>query len=152
MIGTTLGHYAIEAKLGQGGMGTVYRVRDTILGRIVAIKVLSADAVSDAEAAPRILREARAASRLNHPNIVIVHELGASSGTEFLVMEYVEGTSLAALIQPGGLPIDRILDYAGQIADALAAAHEAGLVHRDVKPGNVMIAAGSRVKVLDFGL
>src|SRR6187455_3410918 len=100
MIGTTLGHYEIEAKLGQGGMGTVYRARDTILGRIVAIKVLSADAVVDAEAAPRILREARAASRLNHPNIVTVHELARSGETEFLVMEYVEGTSLAAVVQP----------------------------------------------------
>ena len=152
MIGTTLGHYEIEAKLGQGGMGTVYRARDTVLGRTVAIKVLSADAVSDADAAPRILREARAASRLNHPNIVTVHELAKSGETEFLVMEYVEGTSLAALIQPGGLPIDRVLDYATQIADALAAAHEAGLVHRDVKPGNVMIMPTGRVKVLDFGL
>ena len=152
MIGTTLGHYEIEAELGQGGMGTVYRARDTVLGRIVAIKVLSADAVTDAEAAPRILREARAASRLNHPNIVTVHELGRSGDVEFLVMEYVEGTSLAASIQPGGLPIDRVLDYAAQIADALAAAHEAGLVHRDVKPGNVMVMPTGRVKVLDFGL
>src|SRR5687767_7994688 len=109
MIGTTLGHYEIEAKLGQGGMGTVYRARDTVLGRTVAIKVLSADAVSDAEAASRILREARAASRLNHPNIVTVHELGRSGDVEFLVMEHVEGASLAELIstQPGGLPIDR---------------------------------------------
>jgi dienelactone hydrolase len=152
MIGTTLGHYEIEAKLGQGGMGTVYRARDTVLGRTVAIKVLTADAVSDAEAAPRILREARAASRLNHPNIVTVHELARSGDTEFLVMEYVEGASLAASIRPGGLPIDRVLDYAGQIADALAAAHEAGLVHRDVKPGNVMVMPTGRVKVLDFGL
>ena len=152
MIGTTLGHYEIEAKLGQGGMGTVYRARDTVLGRIVAIKVLAADAVADAEAAPRILREARAASRLNHPNIVTVHELGTSGDVEFLVMEYVEGNSLAALIQPGGLPIDRVLDYGSQIADALAAAHEAGLVHRDVKPSNVMVMPTGRVKVLDFGL
>ena len=152
MIGTTLGHYEIEAKLGQGGMGTVYRARDTILGRIVAIKVLAAEAISDAEAAPRILREARAASRLNHPNIVTVHELARSGETEFLVMEYVEGTSLAALIQAGGLPIDRVLAYTAQIADALSAAHDAGLVHRDVKPANVMVMPTGRVKVLDFGL
>ncbi|HEX5214919.1 MAG TPA: serine/threonine-protein kinase, partial [Vicinamibacterales bacterium] len=152
MIGTTLGHYEIEAKLGQGGMGTVYRARDTVLGRTVALKVLSADAVGDADAAPRILREARAASRLNHPNIVTLHELGRSGETEFLVMEYVEGTPLSALIKPGGLPTDRVLDYATQIADALAAAHEAGLVHRDIKPGNVMIMPNGRVKVLDFGL
>ena len=152
MIGTRLGHYDIEARLGQGGMGTVYRARDSVLGRTVAIKVLSPDTVSDAEAAPRILREARAASRLNHPNIVTVHELGRSGDTDYLVMELVEGRSLASLIQPGGLELDRVLDYAGQIADALATAHEAGLVHRDVKPGNVMVTPAGRVKVLDFGL
>jgi dienelactone hydrolase len=160
MIGTTLGHYEIEAELGHGGMGTVYRARDTILGRIVAIKVLTADA-SDADGAARALREARAASRLNHPNIVTVYELahGADTNTPherlapaFIVMEYLEGSSLAALIRPGGLPIDRVLDYASQIAEALAAAHEAGLVHRDVKPGNVMVLPSGRLKVLDFGL
>src|SRR6185295_8609614 len=122
---------------GQGGMGTVYRARDTVLGRVVAIKVLSAEATSDAELGPRIMREAKAASRLNHPNIVTVYELGRSEDTEFLVMEYVEGASLATAIPPDGLPIDRVVDYAWQIADALAAAHEAGLVHRDMKPGNV---------------
>jgi eukaryotic-like serine/threonine-protein kinase len=152
MVGTTLGHYEIEARLGQGGMGTVYRARDTVLGRTVAIKVLTADAIGDAEAAPRILREARAASRLNHPNIVTLHELGRSGETEFLVMEYVEGSPLTALIEPAGLPVDRVVDYSAQIADALAAAHEAGLVHRDVKPGNVMVMPTGRVKVLDFGL
>ena len=152
MIGTTLSHYAIDAKVGEGGMGTVYRARDTVLGRIVAIKVLSADAVNDAELAPRILREAKAASKLNHPNIVTLYELGRSGDTGFLVMEYVDGAPLAAQIDPGGLPIDRVIDYATQIADALAAAHDAGLIHRDVKPGNVMITPSRRVKVLDFGL
>jgi eukaryotic-like serine/threonine-protein kinase len=152
MIGTTLSHYAIDAKVGEGGMGTVYRARDTVLGRVVAIKVLSADAANDAELAPRILREAKAASKLNHPNIVTLYELGRSGETGFLVMEYVDGAPLAAQIAQGGLPIDRVIDYAWQIADALAAAHEAGLVHRDVKPGNVMITPSRRVKVLDFGL
>lgn len=152
MIGTTLGHYDIQAKLGQGGMGIVYRARDTVLGRTVAIKVLSAEAIGDSEAAPRILREARAASRLNHPNIVTVHELSSHGEIQFLVMEYIEGRPLSALIAPGGLPIARVLDYSTQIAEALAAAHEAGLVHRDVKPGNVMVGPGERVKVLDFGL
>ncbi|HEY7475302.1 MAG TPA: serine/threonine-protein kinase, partial [Vicinamibacterales bacterium] len=152
MIGSNLSHYTIDAKVGEGGMGTVYRARDTVLGRIVAIKVLSADAASDAELAPRILREAKAASKLNHPNIVTLYELGRSGETGFLVMEYVDGASLAARIAGGGLPIDRVIDYAWQIADALAAAHEAGLVHRDMKPGNVMITPSHRVKVLDFGL
>jgi len=152
MIGSTLGHYTIEAKIGQGGMGTVYRARDTVLGRTVAIKVLSSEAAHDPELAPRILREARTASTLNHPNIVTVHELGTSGGTEFLVMEYIEGGSLASLVPPDGLPIDRAIDYVWQIADALAAAHEAGLVHRDVKPGNVIVTPSGRVKVLDFGL
>jgi eukaryotic-like serine/threonine-protein kinase len=152
MIGTTLTHYAIDAKVGQGGMGTVYRARDTVLGRTVAIKVLSPEAANDPELGPRILREAKAASRLNHPNIVTVHELGRSGEIEFLVMEYVDGTSLSSHIVTGGLPIDRVVEYAAQVADALAAAHEAGLVHRDVKPGNVMLTASGRVKVLDFGL
>ncbi|MGE5834111.1 MAG: serine/threonine-protein kinase, partial [Acidobacteriota bacterium] len=152
MIGTTLSHYTIDAKVGEGGMGTVYRARDTVLGRVVAIKVLSADAANDAELGPRILREAKAASKLNHPNIVTLYELGRSGETGFLVMEYVDGASLGAQIAPGGLPIDRVIDYAWQIADALAAAHEAGLVHRDMKPGNVMITPSRRVKVLDFGL
>ncbi len=152
MIGTTLSHYAIDAKLGQGGMGTVYRARDTVLDRTVAIKVLESDATDDPELGPRILREAKTASKLNHPNIVTVHELGKSGPTEFLVMEYIEGTALATQIAPGGVAIDRAIDYAWQIADALAAAHEAGLVHRDVKPGNVMVTPSGRVKVLDFGL
>jgi formylglycine-generating enzyme required for sulfatase activity/dienelactone hydrolase len=152
MIGTTLSHYLIDGKVGQGGMGTVYRARDTVLGRLVAIKVLTADAVNDPELGPRILREAKAASRLNHPNIVTVHELAKSGDIEFLVMEFVDGTPLASRIVSGGLPIDRVIDYAWQTADALAAAHEAGLVHRDVKPGNVMVTPSDRVKVLDFGL
>jgi tRNA A-37 threonylcarbamoyl transferase component Bud32/dienelactone hydrolase len=152
MIGSTLTHYAIDAKLGEGGMGTVYRARDTVLGRAVAIKVLSVDAINDPDLAPRILREAKAASRLNHPNIVTVYELARSGAVEFIVMEYVEGEPLARRIPANGLPIDQVIDYALPIADALAAAHEAGLVHRDVKPGNVMITPSGRVKVVDFGL
>ncbi len=152
MIGTTLTHYAIDAKLGEGGMGTVYRARDTVLGRIVAIKVLSPDAEGDPEMASRILREAKATSRLNHPNIVTVHEFARAGDVDFIVMEYVDGQSLAGHIPPGGLPLDRVVDHASQIASGLAAAHEAGLVHRDVKPGNVMITRSGQVKVVDFGL
>jgi dienelactone hydrolase len=152
MIGTTLSHYAIDGKLGQGGMGTVYRARDTVLGRVVAIKVLSAETANDPELGPRILREAKAASRLNHPNIVTVHELAKSGDTEFIVMELVDGAPLSTQIAAGGLSIDRIVEWSRQVAEALAAAHEAGLVHRDIKPGNVMVTSSGRVKVLDFGL
>jgi formylglycine-generating enzyme required for sulfatase activity/dienelactone hydrolase len=152
MIGTTLSHYAIDGKLGQGGMGTVYRARDTVLGRVVAIKVLSAETANDPELGPRILREAKAASRLNHPNIVTVHELAKSGDTEFIVMELVDGAPLSTQIAAGGLSIDRVVGWSKQVAEALAAAHEAGLVHRDIKPGNVMVTSGGHVKVLDFGL
>jgi dienelactone hydrolase len=152
VIGATLSHYTIEALLGQGGMGTVYRARDTILGRTVAIKVLSTAAANDPDFGPRMLREAKAASRLNHPNIVTVYELGTSGDTQFLVMELVEGEPLAGAIPASGLPIDRVVEYASQIAEALASAHEAGIVHRDVKPGNVMMTHSGRMKVLDFGL
>jgi eukaryotic-like serine/threonine-protein kinase len=152
MIGSTLTHYAIEAKLGEGGMGAVYRARDTVLGRDVAIKVLSPDAAGDPDLAPRILREAKVASRLNHPNIVTVHEFAHAGDVEFIVMEYVDGDPLSERIPPGGLPVDRVVEYAAQIADALAAAHDAGLVHRDIKPGNVMVGRSGRLKVLDFGL
>lgn len=152
MIGSTLTHYAIEAKLGEGGMGTVYRARDTVLGRDVAVKVLSPDTAHDPDLAPRILREAKAVSRLNHPNIVTVHEFAHVGDVEFIVMEYVDGEPLTRHIPPGGLPVDRVVDCAAQVADALAAAHEAGLVHRDIKPGNVMLTKSGRVKVVDFGL
>jgi eukaryotic-like serine/threonine-protein kinase len=152
MVGSTLTHYAVEAKLGEGGMGTVYRARDTVLGRDVAIKVLSPDAAGDPDLAPRILREAKVASRLNHPNIVTVHEFGRDGDVEFIVMEYVDGRPLTQHIPPGGLPVDQVLGYAAQVADALASAHEAGLVHRDIKPGNVMVTESGRVKVVDFGL
>ncbi len=152
MVGSTLSHYAIDAKIGQGGMGAVYRARDTVLGRIVAIKLLTKDVTADPELGPRILREAKAASRLNHPNIVTVHELARSGDTEFIVMEFVDGTPLSSAIATGALPVERVIDDAIQIADALAAAHESGLVHRDVKPGNVMVTPSGRIKVLDFGL
>jgi dienelactone hydrolase/predicted Ser/Thr protein kinase len=152
MIGSTLTHYAIDAKLGEGGMGTVYRARDTVLGRIVAIKVLSSDAGRDPAMSRRILREAKTASRLNHPNIVTVYELAHTDAVDFIVMEYVEGEPLARQIPAAGLPIDRVVDYASQIAEALAAAHDAGVVHRDMKPGNVMVTPGGRLKVVDFGL
>ena len=149
MIGSTLAHYTIDALLGSGGMGSVYRARDTQLDRTVAIKVLS-DTSGDARR--QLLREARAASALSHPGIVTVHSIERQGDTDFIVMEYVPGRSLAETIPEGGLPVDTAIDYAIQIAAALTAAHRAGIVHRDIKPANVMIAADGRVKVLDFGV
>src|SRR5690348_3356782 len=150
--GAELGPYKIEALLGAGGMGKVYRARDTRLGRIVAIKVLPHDRVTDPERKRRFLQEARAASALNHPNIVTLHDISNYSGIDFLVMECVEGKSLDKRITSKGLPLVEAVDYAAQIASALAAAHAAGIVHRDIKPGNAVVTADGLVKVLDFGL
>jgi len=134
MIGSTLRHYAIDARLGEGGMGTVYRARDTVLNRTVAIKVLAESGPDDPESARRLLHEARAASALNHPHIVTIHAVEQHDDTAFIVMEHVDGEPLGRAIPLGGLPIDRALDHACDIADALAAAHEQGIVHQDVKP------------------
>lgn len=152
MIGRTVSHYVIEDRLGAGGMGTVYLAHDTQLGRKVAIKVLSQAVVGDPVSTDRLLREARTASKLNHPSIVTVHEVGHADGFDYIVMECVDGQALARLIPPGGLPISQALDLAGQIAGAVAAAHGAHIVHRDLKPTNVMVMPNGRVKVLDFGL
>lgn len=150
--GTMLAHYRVEAKLGEGGMGAVYRAFDTRLQRQVAIKVLLPELVDDPNHAQRLLREARAASALNHPNIVTVYEIGSEGGLDFIAMEYLEGRSLASLIPSKGLGMKRAMDYALQIAEGLAHAHGAGVVHGDLKPGNVMVNGGGRIKLLDFGL
>ncbi|MEP7132178.1 MAG: protein kinase [Acidobacteriota bacterium] len=153
MIDTSLKHYRIVEKIGEGGMGIVYRALDTHLDRTVAIKVLRPEAVGDAERKWRFVREAKAASALNHPHIVTIHDIDSDGGVDFLVMEYLEGTPLDQLIpRGGGLPVSQVIDIARQIASALGAAHSAGIVHRDVKPGNVMVGKNGRVKVLDFGL
>ena len=149
MIGSTIRHYAIDGRLGEGGMGTVYRARDTLLKRTVAIKVLTS---SDPESARRLLHEARAASALNHPNIVTIYAVEQQDETAFIVMEHVDGESLDRAIPPEGLAVDRVLDYSRDIADALTEAHAHGIVHRDVKPANVMITRSGRAKVLDFGI
>ncbi len=150
--GEMLAHYRVEAKLGEGGMGAVYRAFDTRLERQVAVKVLLPDPYADPDRQQRLMREARAASALNHPNIVTVYEIASERGLDFIGMEYVEGRSLATLIPSKGLPVGRALDYAIQIADALAQAHAAGVVHRDLKPANVMVNGEGRIKLLDFGL
>ena len=152
MIGHTLDHYRIESKLGEGGMGVVYKARDTSLGRTVAIKILSPDRISDPTRKERFAQEAKAASALNHPNIVTVHDIRSDGGVDFIVMECVEGSTLEDWIGPKRLRTRELLQYAVQIADALASAHAAGILHRDLKPSNVMVTNDGRVKVLDFGL
>ena len=145
--GQMLAQYRVEAKLGQGGMGAVYRAFDTRLQREVALKVLSPEHFADTERKQRMLREARAASALNHPNIVTVHEISSEGGVDFIVMELVDGDTLE-----GPLPLATALDRAGQVAEALAVAHEHGIIHRDLKPANLKVTQEGRVKVLDFGL
>jgi len=150
--GTRLGHFEIVSAIGAGGMGEVYRAIDTRLNRTVAIKVLPAAVMADAERRRRFVQEAQAASALNHPNIVSIYEIDSDAGTDFIAMEYVDGESLDRLIARGVPPIDRAVRYAIEIVDALATAHEAGIIHRDIKPGNIMISRSDHAKVLDFGL
>src|SRR6185503_8491445 len=150
--GTHLGSYEIIAALGAGGMGEVYRARDTRLGRDVAIKVLPADVSAHPDRLARFEREARMVAGLNHPNIVTLFSVEDEGDVRFLTMELVEGQSLDRHVTPGGLPLARVLDVGIALSDALTAAHEKGVVHRDLKPANVMLTREGRVKVLDFGL
>src|SRR5713101_7997475 len=150
--GSRLGPYEIIAPLGAGGMGEVWRARDPRLGREIAIKVLPEELSSDRERLKRFENEARAASALNHPNIVTIHEIGEADGRAFLVMERIEGQTLRELLLEGALSPRRLLPIAFQIADGLARAHESGIVHRDLKPENLMVTKDGLVKILDFGL
>jgi tetratricopeptide (TPR) repeat protein/tRNA A-37 threonylcarbamoyl transferase component Bud32/TolB-like protein len=152
LVGALLAHYQILEKLGEGGMGVVYRARDTRLHREVALKLLPAALMDDHAARERLLREARTASQLNHPHICIIHEVGEAGGRVFIAMEFVEGRSLKALVPSGGLPAETVARYGAQIARALAHAHEHHVVHRDLKAANVVVAAGGQTKLLDFGL
>ncbi|NOT33024.1 MAG: protein kinase [Candidatus Eisenbacteria bacterium] len=149
---TRLGAYEILAPLGAGGMGEVYRARDTRLGREVAVKVLPADMSARPDRLARFEREARSVAALNHPNIVTLFSVEEDRGVRFLTMELVEGSSLDQHVEPGGLPIARVVELGLAIADALTAAHTKGVVHRDLKPANVMVSRKGRIKVLDFGL
>jgi serine/threonine protein kinase len=150
--GARLGPYEILSPLGAGGMGEVYRARDTKLGRDVAVKVLPATLATNPDRRERFRREARAVAVLNHPHVVTIYSVEEADGLHFLTMELVDGQSLDQSIPESGLPLDRILAIATALADALAAAHEKGIVHRDLKPANVMVTRDGRVKVLDFGL
>src|SRR5215469_8213872 len=150
--GTRLGPYEISAPLGSGGMGEVYRARDTRLGRTVAIKVLNSSLASSPELKQRFEREARAISRLNHPHICTLHDIGQQDGTDYLVMEFLEGESLAERLRRGALPSPEVLKIGIEIADALDKAHRIGIVHRDIKPGNIMLTPSGGAKLLDFGL
>src|SRR5512139_3037036 len=154
--GTKLGPYEVSGPLGAGGMGEVYRAKDTRLGRTVAVKVLPPDFAADPERKRRFEQEARAVSALNHPNICTLYDIGSAAvpgagHVDFLVMEFLEGQSLAERIAKGPIPLREALQCAAQIADALSKAHRQGIVHRDIKPGNVILTKDG-AKLLDFGL
>jgi serine/threonine protein kinase len=147
--GYRLGPYEILAPIGAGGMGEVYKARDTRLHRTVAIKILPHDKLADADRKRRFLQEARAASALTHPNIVVLYDISNHKGMDFLVMEYVPGKTLKERIHAGALPASEVVRYGTQMASAVAAAHTAGIVHRDIKPANIMVTPESQIKVLE---
>jgi len=150
--GTRLGSYEVLGPLGAGGMGEVYRARDLNLGREVAIKILPTELASDQEHLARFEREARLLASLNHPGIATIHGIERGEEGPFLVLELIEGETLAERLAAGPLPIPEALEVCGQVADSLGAAHDRGVIHRDLKPGNIKITPEGRVKVLDFGL
>src|SRR6202521_2342602 len=147
--GTHLGPYQITGPLGSGGMGEVYRARDARLERTVAIKILPPQLSNDPIRKQRFEREAKTISSLNHPHICVLHDVGHQDGIDYLVMEYVEGETLAKRLEKGALPVDQVTKIGAQIAHALDKAHRAGIVHRDLKPGNIMLTA-TGAKLLDF--
>jgi serine/threonine protein kinase len=150
--GTRVGPFEVVAPIGAGGMGEVFRARDARLGRDVAVKVLPSLFASDVDRLRRFEQEARAAAALNHPNILVVYDVGAAEGVPYVVSELLEGETLRQTLERGALTPRKAIDYGVQIASGLAAAHDKGIVHRDVKPENVFITKDGRVKILDFGL
>jgi serine/threonine-protein kinase len=152
MVGKTVHQYQFLEKLGAGGMGEIWKAQDTRLNRFVAVKILTDASAGDPERRRRFIQEAQAASALNHPNIITIHDIISEGNAEYMVMEYVQGKTLIDLIPKGGLRVPQVLKYAVQMTDALQVAHSAGIVHRDLKPGNVMVTETGLVKVLDFGL
>ena len=148
--GTRLGPYEIQSPLGTGGMGEVYRALDTRLDRIVAVKILPSRVSEDPEARERFDHEARTISSLNHPNICTLHDVGHHNGVHYLVMEYLAGETLASRLSKGAIASDQVLKYGIEICEGLEVAHRTGVVHRDLKPGNIMLTQGG-VKLMDFG-
>ncbi len=148
---TTLLHYRIVSKIGAGGMGEVYLAKDTKLDRKVALKILPSEFAEDKDRMSRFVREAKSASALNHPNIITIHEIGESDGTHFIAMEFIDGMTLSDYAKANPLNIKAAIEIAIQIASALDEAHAAGIVHRDIKPDNVMVRSNGLVKILDFG-
>src|SRR5258706_2024902 len=152
MVGKRLSHFQILETLGEGAMGVVYKARDTHLGRLVAVKILTTQSISDPRRRVRFLQESKTASAVNHPNLVHIYDVGQAEGVDFIAMEYVSGQTLQQLIAGTDCAIPKIVDYAMQIADGLGAAHAVGILHRDVKPANIMVHDENLIKILDFGL
>ncbi|MCJ7578614.1 MAG: serine/threonine protein kinase, partial [candidate division Zixibacteria bacterium] len=152
MIGKTISHYKILEKLGEGGMGVVYKAQDTKLDRIVALKFLPQHLTSDPVEKERFVHEAKAASALNHPNVTTIYEIDEFEGQMFIVMEYCEGKTLKQIIEKETLSVRKVLDIGIQICEGLVVAHEKGIVHRDIKSANIMLTPRGQVKIMDFGL